>query len=79
MTKWSLEEKNNIYLTISKNIRYYRKMKGITQKKLSQMTGYSLSYIKKIEAPNCQATFSIETIYNISLALNEDIKHFFGI
>ncbi len=79
MTKWSLEEKNNIYLTISKNIRYYRKMKGITQKKLSQMTGYSLSYIKKIEAPNCQATFSIETIYNISLALNEDIKHFFEI
>lgn len=77
MIIWQLKENTDIYLIVSKNIRYYRKLCGITQKELARRTGYSCAFIRRIEAPNCSKTFSIQTIYLISRALNIDIKYFF--
>lgn len=61
---------SNIYQLVSKNIKKYRKLKGMTQNELARKCGYSYAYIRRIEAPNCSKDFSLQTIYNISIALN---------
>lgn len=68
---------NNIYLIIGKNIKKYRRLKKITQKELSIKTGYSISYIKKIESNLNYRNFSIKALSNISKALDIDIKNLF--
>ncbi len=61
---------DNIYKRVARNIKKYRKEKGMTQEKLAEETGYSYANIRRIEAPNCRKNFSIETIYYISVALD---------
>ncbi len=68
---------DDIYLTIAKNIKRYRRLKGMTQKELAIRCGYSYSYIRKLEAPNIKKCFSIEIIFNISKALEIDIWKLF--
>ncbi len=72
-----LKENYQIYFIVVNNIKKYRKAKGITQQELANLTGYSYSYIKKIEGPNSPKNFSILTLYNISKALDVDIKCLF--
>ncbi len=71
------KQTDNIYLIITKNIKKYRLKNGMTQKELATKSGYSHAYIRRIEAPSCIKNFSIQTIYNISLALDIDIKKLF--
>ena len=70
-------KENEIYELIAKNIKHQRRLQGITQKQLAKMTGYSYAYIRRIEGPKCSKNFSILTLYNISKALNIDIKNLF--
>ena len=42
----------NIYQKVAKNIKYYRKLKGLTQDNVAELTGYSPEYIRRIESPN---------------------------
>ena len=42
----------NIYQKVAKNIKYYRKLKGLTQNDVAELTGYSPEYIRKIESSN---------------------------
>lgn len=70
-----LVTENNIYQVVSKNIKKYRKLKGMTQNELASKCGYSYAYIRRIEAPNCAKDFSLQTIYNISLALNIPLEN----
>lgn len=72
-----LKENYQIYLVISNNIKKYRKLNGITQHELSKRTGYSYSYIRKIEGPNCPKNFSILTLYNIAKSLDINIQCLF--
>jgi len=72
-----LKENYKIYYIIGKNIKKYRKIKGVSQRELSLRTGYSYSYIRKIEGPNCKKNFSILTLYNISQSLDINIKCLF--
>lgn len=67
----------DIYLIISKNIRKYRLASGMTQKELAVKSGYSYAYIRRMEGPRCAKNFSIQTLLNISIALNIDIKNLF--
>ena len=69
--------KDNIYIIISKNIKKYRKLKGMTQKELAIKSGYSYTHIRQLEGPNSPKHFSIETVYNLSKALNINIKQLF--
>ena len=73
----TLPHKDNIYITVSKNIKKYRKQQKITQQELAIKSGYSYAYIRRIEGQKCPKTFSILTIYNIAKALNIDIKYLF--
>lgn len=68
---------DDIYKRVARNIKKYRKKKGMTQEKLAEETGYSFANIRRIEAPNCKKNFSIETIYVISKALDIPIYRLF--
>lgn len=68
---------DDIYKRVARNIKKYRKKKGMTQEKLAEETGYSYANIRRIEAPNCKKNFSIETIYVISKALDIPIYRLF--
>lgn len=69
--------RRNVYDIIRKNIKKYRKEKGLTQAELAEKVGLSHDYIRQIESEKVGKTFSIETIYNISIALKVEIGKFF--
>jgi transcriptional regulator with XRE-family HTH domain len=62
---------------VSKNIKKFRGMNNMTQRELADKVGISLSYLSKIEASNCNKSFSLHVLFDIADALNVDIKEFF--
>lgn len=60
---------NDIYNTIRKNIKKYRKLKGITAMELSNMVDLSHDFIRQIESEKTAYNFSVDTFYKISVAL----------
>ncbi len=62
----------DIYETISANIKAYRKRVNITQAELADRTHYSHEFIRRIEAPRAKKYFSLDTLVQIAKAL--DIK-----
>ena len=58
-----------LYKTIGSNIKAYRKQANITQSKLAEEIGISLSYISKIEATECGKSFSLRLEPKISIIL----------
>ncbi len=71
------KEPSDVYLTIAKNIKKYRQQRNLTQQSLASKSGYSYAYIRRVEGPTCIKHFSIQTIYNLSKALNVNIKELF--
>ena len=68
----------DIYYLVGQNIKKQRKIKGITQKKLSEITFYCYEFIRKIESKSaCRNTFSLDTTAKIAKALNIDIRLLF--
>lgn len=65
-----MEKDNSIYDTIRKNIRKYRKEKGMTSAQLAEMTGLSHDFIRQIQSDKTRYNFSVETFYKISVALD---------
>lgn len=59
----------NIYNTIRKNIRKYRKEKGITSAQLAESVDLSHDFIRQIESDKAAYNFSVETFYKISVVL----------
>jgi transcriptional regulator with XRE-family HTH domain len=69
---------NNLrFKVISENIKKYRIENNLTQRELADKVGISLSYLSKIEASNCNKSFSLHVLFDIADALNIDIKEFF--
>lgn len=60
----------DIYNTIRKNIRKYRKEKGITSAKLAEMVDLSHDFIRQIQSDKASYNFSVDTFYRISVALD---------
>ena len=67
---------DNIYNVIGKNIRKYRMKKGWTQRRLAETLLLSNSFIGKLESVTYQ-TISIDTLDQIARVLDTDIKNFF--
>ena len=65
-----------LYQTISKNIKYYREQKGLTQVQLAEEAKISISYLSKIEAAGLNKRFSISVLNQIANALDVDISFF---
>lgn len=67
---------SNIYNTIGKNIKKYRKIKGWTQRELAEKLYVSESFIAKLESITYQ-TIAIDTLEQIAKLLDTHIKNFF--
>ena len=66
----------DIYNVIGKNIKKYRKLKGITQRELAESLLLSDSFIAKLESVTTQ-TLSIDTLELIANKLEKPITSFF--
>ena len=62
-----------IYDTIRRNIKKYRKEKGLTSAQLAEMVGLSHDFIRQIESEKTRYNFSVETFYKISVALETGV------
>ncbi len=60
---------NDIYNTIRKNIKKYRKEKNMTSARLSELVDLSHDFIRQIESEKTAYNFSVDTFYKISVAL----------
>lgn len=60
----------NIYDIIRKNIKKYRKEKGITSAELAELVNLSHDFIRQIESEKTAYNFSVDTFYKISIALD---------
>lgn len=63
----------DIYNTIRRNIKKYRKEKGLTAAALAESIGRSHDFVRQIESEKVAYNFSVETLYRISVALNISI------
>ena len=63
------KDEETIYDVIRRNIKKYRKEKGITAAQLAEMVDLSHDFIRQIESEKVRYNFSVETFYNISVAL----------
>ena len=63
------QEEDTIYDVIRRNIRKYRREKGITAAKLAEMVDLSHDFIRQIESEKARYNFSVETFWKISVAL----------
>ena len=59
----------DIYNTIRKNIKKYRKEKGLTSAQLAEMVDLSHDFIRQIQSEKTAYNFSVETFYKISVVL----------
>ena len=64
-----LQFDENKYDTIRRNIKKYRKEKGLTSAQLAEMVDLSHDFIRQIESEKVSYNFSVETFYKISVAL----------
>jgi transcriptional regulator with XRE-family HTH domain len=67
------------YKKIGQKIKYYRKLKGLSQEELAFRISISKSYLSKIEAPNCDKPFSLEVLFDIADALDVPVNMFLQI
>lgn len=67
----------DLYEAIAANIKKYRKSANITQAELSERVGVSHEFIRRIESKKGTKTFSVDTLYKISLALDISISKLF--
>ena len=71
------ENNTNIYDTVRKNIRKYRRLKCMTQQELADASVLSHGYIREIESLNMGITFSLDAVEKIANALEIKAKLLF--
>ena len=64
--------KPNIYNVIRKDVKKYRKERGLTSAQLAEMVDLSHDFIRQIESEKTAYNFSVETFYRLAVAL--DVK-----
>jgi len=65
-----------IYNIVSKNVKKYRKLRGLTQEQLADLVPYSYATIISIEG-NYRNNFSLAVINSIATALDVKVYMFF--
>ena len=70
------KKQSDIYNVVGKNIKKYRKKKGLKQRELAEALYLSDSFIAKLESITHQ-TISIDTLEDIANILDCDIRDFF--
>ena len=64
-----IEFKTNIYDIIRRNIKKYRKERGMISAQLAELVDLSHDFIRQIESEKTAYNFSVDTFYKISVAL----------
>lgn len=59
MTQVAEISKNDIYDTVRKNIKHYRKEKGLTQAELSEKMGVCHDFVRQVESKKVKKNFSL--------------------
>ena len=72
-------KKIDIYVVVRKNIKKYRIEKNITKAELAEKADLTHDYIRQIESNKVANTFSVQTLYDISVALDIEIGKLFEI
>ena len=67
----------NNMVNISRNIKKYRKLAGITQEQLAVDVGKSYDFIRRIEYKKGDVGCSIDTLYKISVVLGVTMDKLF--
>ena len=67
----ALEFDSDIYDTIRKNIKKYRKERKMTSEQLAELVDLSHDFIRQIESH--KYNFSVDTLYRISVALDVSV------
>ncbi len=80
--EYVFKNEKQLYLTIGKNIKYYRKLYSITKSELSQKDlakkiNVSTSLIGNLESKNTYQGISVYNLYKISKILDIKIDNFF--
>ncbi len=80
--KFIFKDEKQLYSTIGKNIRYYRKLyslnkKELTQEALAEIANVSTSLIGNLESKKTYQGISIYNLYKISNILEVPIENFF--
>ena len=73
-----LDTKSTIYDIIRRNIKKYRKERGLTSAQLAEMVGLSHDFIRQIESEKTRYNFSVETFYKIAVALDVSMDQLAG-
>jgi transcriptional regulator with XRE-family HTH domain len=72
---FSKKEIDEMYLTIGKNVKTQRQIKGISQLELSRLMGYdSVSLVSAAELNSNGKHFNLEHLYKISKILDIEIS-----
>ncbi len=67
----------NIKSTVCKNVKKYRKEKGVRLMDLAEKLDLSVNHLKRIESVNDRNNISLVTLYKISIILGVGIEKFF--
>ena len=65
------------YKELGLKIAYYRKEANLTQEQLAEKIGKNAAFIGHVEAPNINKAISLDTLFDISEALNIPTYAFF--
>lgn len=65
------------FTSLGLNIAYYRKKNGMTQEQLANLINVNRSHISKIESPNLQTQISLDTLFDIAIALEVEVSKLF--
>ncbi len=71
--RFKRNDENYVYEFVGKNVKKYRKMRGLTQDKLAELVNYSPSFIANIESSTHQS-FSLGALYRIASALGVSLN-----
>lgn len=63
----------SIYNNIRKNVKKYRRQKGLTSADLATAIGVTDEYMRRLESEKANCGFSFETLYKISVVLEVSI------
>ena len=66
---------NEEYKNLGRNIAFYRKLRGMSQEKLSELANISRTHMSRIETADCAV--SLDVVFALAEALNVDIYKLF--
>ena len=61
-------------IKVGLKVGYYRRLTGITQEQLSEMSGMSLNFISQLEGPGAAYVPSLKSLYKISRVLGVPVS-----